>query len=113
MKRLFALGALCLAGAATAHGPDNTNIPVLRCWSAVADVVCASGWSRNSPMRHAVLDVIGPDGKTIATLKTDAKGRARFARPQGGFAVLLHDVRGNGQTVEVNPHDVDATGPPP
>jgi len=112
MKRILAAGALCMAvGATLAHAPNKSNIPVLRCWHDAAEVVCRSGWSRGNPMGKATLEMIGPDGKSLATLMADAKGLARFAKPQGRFTVLLHDVRGNGQTVEVDQRDVD-TGKP-
>lgn len=101
---------MLVASAAMAHGHDHSNIPVLRCWNAATEVACASGWSAGVPMRNATLEVIGQDGKTLAMVKTDAKGQARFTRPPGNFTVLLHD-RSNGQTVEVDQWDVDASKP--
>jgi hypothetical protein len=95
---------------ASAHEADHANIPVLQCWRKDADIVCKSGWSLGWPMGGATLEVIA-GGAVVATLKTDARGEARFAAPEGAFVVLLHDVRGGGQTVEARRADL-ASAPP-
>lgn len=111
MKRGFFV-LLFASTTALAHGPNHANIPVLLCWHEGGEIVCKSGWSQGRQMAWATLEVI-VGGKVLSTLKSDAKGEARFARPTGDFVVLLHDVRGNGQTVEVRAADVDEVAPKP
>lgn len=100
---------LLTAPVAQAHKPNFSVVPVLRCWNAGSDVVCQSGWTTGAPKARAPLDVMGPGGAVLTSVRTDAKGRARFARPKGEYTVLMSDARGNPQTVELTWRDVDAT----
>lgn len=117
MKRLYFwnIGVFTLFAASTAalaHGPGTSNIPVLNCWQEGSEIACKSSWSLGRPMGKATLEVI-VGGKLLSTLKSDAKGEARFTKPAGEFVVLMYDVRGNGQTVEVHAADVAASAPKP
>lgn len=98
---------LAASTAALAHDPGTSNIPVLSCWQEGNEIACKSSWSLGRQMGKATLEVIA-GGKVITTLKSDTRGEARFTRPAGTFVVLLHDVRGNGQTVEV--HAIEVVG---
>lgn len=115
MKRFFywrtgVLALFAVSTAALAHGPNNSNIPVLNCWQEGGDITCKSQWSAGRPMGNATLEVIAGD-KLLSTQKSDAKGEARFTKPAGEFVVLMYDVRGNGQTVEIRAADVAASAP--
>ncbi len=105
---IFTLFAVSTA--ALAHGPNHSNIPVLSCWQKASEIVCKSGWSSGQPMGSATLEVIA-SGKVLSMLRSNARGEARFTKPAGEFFVLMHDVRGNGQTVEIHAADIDASTP--
>ncbi|ATE59658.1 hypothetical protein CCZ27_06580 [Thauera sinica] len=100
------------AGEALSHAPDHSNVPLLRCWNDGDAVVCESRWSMGSALPNASLDVLGRGGEVLSSVRTDASGRARFARPEGEFGVLMYGVGIDGQTVDVDRRDIDATPPP-
>lgn len=94
---------------ALAHKEDHSIIPVCTCWNDGSDIRCEAGWSHGHPMASARIDIIGYDEKVLLSVKADDKGRVHFARPEGEFYVLMTDKRNNGQTVEVDWRDIDAT----
>lgn len=106
---IFLSTVLFNAVPALAHKADHSIIPVCTCWNDGPDIRCETGWSHGYPVAGARIDLIGYDEHVLLSIKTDDKGRVHFARPKGEFYVLMIDKRNNGQTVEVDWRDIDAT----
>ncbi|THF62531.1 hypothetical protein [Pseudothauera rhizosphaerae] len=98
--------AWLLALPAMAHKPDQSNVPVCRCWNEGAEVSCQAGRAMAGTWGHVRIEVRAYDGTLVHTTKADASGKARFRRPEGEFYLLVGDKPG--EAVEVDWRDVDA-----